>query len=404
MESANKNLALVMDKPSEARECTKILIRILENCSSNVQIQQFVYATMQEILGIGSEFNEADAPAFGTRHAPLFTKDGKNLVDGPFVKALNTSDITVQKFASAAFATLLTVCDGNVGALIEWITNKLTSHDTSVYGMAMPALSSLMRRGSARDAFVAAGGVQSIVYIFKKLGSNGNAQQTYELTFILWTLSLNAAHQLNQFLSAGTIRILVEMVAAAPSRKVVRMAVCTLRNLAQTENDDVLTEMLTAGLDKLLGNMVASNVHKQSGDPEVEEAVKGLHEILLKNYRDLSTFERWTSEVQSRALRWGIVHTEKFWRENCKFVEQNDFKLLKQLIQLLHSDDKTVIAIALYDLGEFTRFYPNGRLVVSHLGGKDRAMELLSSDDEEIQTNALQCISKIMIHSWDLMR
>lgn len=38
--------------------------------------------------------------------------------------------------------------------------------------------------------------------------------------------------------------------------------------------------------------------------------------------------------------RWGIVHTEKFWRENAKFVENNDFKLLKMLIALLRSDDE----------------------------------------------------------------
>ena len=37
-------------------------------------------------------------------------------------------------------------------------------------------------------------------------------------------------------------------------------------------------------------------------------------------------------------FRWGIVHTEKFWRENAKLVEHNDFELLKDLIRLLASD------------------------------------------------------------------
>ena len=101
--------------------------------------------------------------------------------------------------------------------------------------------------------------------------------------------------------------------------------------------------------------------------------------------------------------RWGIVHTEKFWRENAKFVEANDFKLLKMLIALLKAEEEvwncfviilfysilslffilfyvynnfsyffylsqTIVCIALYDLGEFTRFYPNGRGVVKTLG------------------------------------
>ena len=37
--------------------------------------------------------------------------------------------------------------------------------------------------------------------------------------------------------------------------------------------------------------------------------------------------------------RWGIVHTDKFWRENARLVEQDEFKLLKLLIALLGSSD-----------------------------------------------------------------
>ena len=61
------------------------------------------------------------------------------------------------------------------------------------------------------------------------------------------------------------------------------------------------------------------------------------------------------------ALRWGIVHTDKFWRENAKFLERDDFALLKSLIALLPGDglvststDPTVVAIALYDIGHST--------------------------------------------------
>jgi len=36
----------------------------------------------------------------------------------------------------------------------------------------------------------------------------------------------------------------------------------------------------------------------------------------------------------------GIVHTEKFWRENAKCLETDDFKLLKVLISLLRSDEE----------------------------------------------------------------
>lgn len=109
------------------------------------------------------------------------------------------------------------------------------------------------------------------------------------------------------------------------------MSIATLRNLAASENDDVLTEMLTVGLDRVLETMIQSGAHKQTGnanpisdsfvlsfflfiyfrfliticvgDIELESDVKFLHDVLVKNYKELSTFDKWASEVHSGALR-----------------------------------------------------------------------------------------------------
>lgn len=82
-------------------------------------------------------------------------------------------------------------------------------------------------------------------------------------------------------------------------------------------------------------------------------------------------------------------------------MERNDFASLKALLTHLVNPDPTIVCIALYDLGEFTRFYPNGRVVVSRLGGKDQVMQMLSSQNEEVQKHVLQCISKIMVNNWE---
>lgn len=85
----------------------------------------------------------------------------------------------------------------------------------------------------------------------------------------------------------------------------------------------------------------------------------------MDNYKELSTFERWSTELESKTLKWGskLIHCEKFWRENSKELELHDFKYLKLLISLLKSanSDEEAIAVACYDLGEFVRFYPNGK-------------------------------------------
>ena len=85
-------------------------------------------------------------------------------------------------------------------------------------------------------------------------------------------------------------------------------------------------------------------------------------------------------------------------------VEQDEFKMLKMLIALLESNDTTIVSIALYDLGEFTRHYPNGRVIASRLNGKDIALQMIGHSDPSIQTQALQCISKIMVTNWDFLQ
>jgi hypothetical protein len=49
------------------------------------------------------------------------------------------------------------------------------------------------------------------------------------------------------------------------------------------------------------------------------------------------------------SCRWGILHTEKFWRENARLLEGDNFKVLKALIALLGSRDAvSVIFFSLF--------------------------------------------------------
>ena len=44
---------------------------------------------------------------------------------------------------------------------------------------------------------------------------------------------------------------------------------------------------------------------RQWADPDVSEDVDAVYSVLMNNYRELSTFERWVKEVESKKLRWG---------------------------------------------------------------------------------------------------
>ena len=63
-------------------------------------------------------------------------------------------------------------------------------------------------------------------------------------------------------------------------------------------------------------------------------------------------------------------------------------------------DAEETVAIACFDLGEFIRHYPNGKAVAKRLGCKEVIMQLLSHENLEIQRQALQCISKLLVTNW----
>ena len=70
------------------------------------------------------------------------------------------------------------------------------------------------------------------------------------------------------------------------------------------------------------------------------------------------------------------------------------------MIKLLASDDDDVVAIAIFDVGEFVRHYPNGRSIAKRLGAKDLVMRLIEHENPEVQRHALVCVSKMLVHNW----
>ena len=79
--------------------------------------------------------------------------------------------------------------------------------------------------------------------------------------------------------------------------------------------------------------------------------------------------------------------------------------LCRLLIELLDSDDDVTVAVALYDLGDFVRFYPNGKLIAKTLGAKKVVMRLLTvHDSPEVKKHALHCMSKMMVNKWEFVK
>jgi len=314
-----------------------------------------------------------------------------------------------------------------LSALVAWITSQLQSSATSSLSLVTPTLTPLMSCTEARLIFASGGGIG---YLSRHLRSKNmpaaskskkskekgaSVQQLYELCFCLWTLTYesdNAAGVRAAFARDGAVKSLVELIASAPREKVVRVSLSALRNLATCSADtspdaagrkDIngavfLNDMIGCGLMKQVDLMK----ERQWTDPDIVDDLDVLHKLLHENYKEMSRWDVYRAEVESGHLEWGILHTEKFFKQNARNMEgpDGDFNILKLLIKLTASPDEDVMSIACYDIGEFVRHYPNGRAVAKKLGAKDIVMLLIEHGNADVQRHALQCVSKMMVQNW----
>lgn len=118
--------------------------------------------------------------------------------------------------------------------------------------------------------------------------------------------------------------------------------------------------MLQSKVKKLIELMQQS----QSEDPEIIEDVEFLDRKLETLVIDVSSFDEYTLEITSNRLNWSPAHkSDKFWRENAQKLNENNFFLIKKLIDLLknQSSSSLTLEIALNDIGEYVRYYSRGK-------------------------------------------
>ena len=127
------------------------------------------------------------------------------------------------------------------------------------------------------------------------------------------------------------------------------------------------------------------SLQRSFGDEDISVLINELLEVLEKMVEDVSSFAEYKQEVMSGLLEWSPVHrSEKFWKENLKRFEEDDFAVLRQLALILkESDNPKYLEIALFDFGEFVRLHPMGRRIVANiLNVKSRIIELMSSSNQ----------------------
>ena len=74
----------------------------------------------------------------------------------------------------------------------------------------------------------------------------------------------------------------------------------------------------------------------------------------------------------------------------------------RQLSRILkESQDAQVLAVAASDIGQYVKFYPQGKKYVQDLGAKTAVMQLMTHEHKDVRYQALIAVQKFMTNAWE---
>jgi len=220
----------------------------------------------------------------------------------------------------------------------------------------------------------------------------------YKIIFAIWLLSLDPEilEDLKRYAVPKKIK---EVLSTRRVEKVVRISLIALKSLLNDRG--VCEDIVEAGAYDAVSNLE----FEKWRDTELYDEIRDMGQQIATYQHEMSNFDRYEKELQTGQLRWGFIHTSKFWGENVMKFEKGDFQAVRTLVHLLTSEDNETLAVACHDLGEFVTLHPFGKKQAAKLNVKTRVMELMQRQGDtdkirEVRREALLCCQKIMLNKW----
>lgn len=226
------------------------------------------------------------------------------------------------------------------------------------------------------------------------LKTKKDLQLQYHTLFVVWLITFEnkIARELNK--KHDIIPILVDISKTAIKEKINRLVIGIFRNLVKNAPEENLPAMVVA---KLLQFIKALSGRKWT-DHEISEDLAFLQDELQASFDQLTTFDEYSSELESGHLSWTPPHcNDTFWRENANKLIDQDEKLLKILARLLAtSKNAVVLAVGCHDVGQLVKQVPRAITQIQALGTKAKIMELMGHGDPDVRYEALSTVQLLM--------
>ncbi|KAF7721503.1 H(+)-transporting V1 sector ATPase subunit H [Apophysomyces ossiformis] len=360
-------------------------------------------------------------------HAAFFhatAQQNPNLPFGPFLRVLHQDD----EFASLQASKIMTVlaCSApnpssvNLSELFNWIAQQLTnSQRIEIIDIIIQELESLLRIGQYRlpiwntrnivQEYISqpwsllvsrqSTNPSPIASLVNRLDKSATPQMQYQIIFCLWLLTFEptVAAKINK--QYDIIPLLIDVAKGAVKEKVIRVAIATLKNLVEKAPSENLAAMLVGKLLPFTENLST----RKWSDEDILEDIDYLKEKLQDNFQSLTTFEQYASELETGKLEWTPPHkSDLFWKENASKLDGDNYRLLRSLGRILSSSTNTlVLSVAANDVGQYVKYSSKaGKRVLQEIGIKQRIMELMTHEDQDVRYQALTAVQKYMHQAW----
>jgi len=213
----------------------------------------------------------------------------------------------------------------------------------------------------------------------------------YKCAFSVWLISFQQKFTIAAPTMSRVTDFLKAIVMSCRVEKIIRVSLEAIRNFLKNKT------MASSIVEGDAYNAVSSLEYEKWRDQQMYEDIREVSALLEKAQAQHTVFERYEAELHTGKLKRSFIHSEKFWLENVLKFDKDDFAAIKSVIKMLSSDDPETLAVACFDIGEFARLHPTGKMVLSRFNAKQPVMLLMTHTQRDVAREALLCVQKLML-------